>query len=308
MARFADPLLLRPALAFDALERALEALGYQRDATRSRSPELVPGEPELAGFHHSSGAALAYTHNPALGLRVLEPREITRAEWLRLERCLPVLERAERRALLASAQPGELVLGMLASELLRDPEPRQRIGELRQHADPIVAQAAARVFAALAPAAEAREKALALLAVLCAELRPLLLSLPALSAVELARRLQPEPADYAAVFDAASAEPARAAYAAFWAEPPRIEPDPGADVLRVYGAAAGMLLADNELSFHFPGGYRQVAHRLRPEQIWFAWRYEKPGARGGLALDGLVLLGGRPAWFPKPYRFLAEPG
>jgi hypothetical protein len=307
MARFADPLLLRPAVAFAEIERELAALGYGRDATSARTRELVPGEPELAGFRHASGTALVYTYNPALGLRVLEPREIARAEWLRLERSLPVLERAERRSLLASSQPSELVLGILASERLQDPEPREAIGRLRQHADPIVARAADKAFVALAPAAEAREKALALAAVLCAQLRPLLESLPALSAAELARQLEAKPADYAAVFEEASVEAARAAYARFWAEQPRIEPDPGAEVLRVYAAAAGMLLGDNELSFHFPGGYRQVAHRLRPERIWFAWRYEKPGERGGLALDGLVVLGDHAAWFPKPYRFLAEP-
>jgi hypothetical protein len=63
-----------------------------------------------------------------------------------------------------------------------------------------------------------------------------------------------------------------------------------------------MLREDNELSQRFPGGYRALAPHLRPERIWFVWRYLQAGEAAGMRYDGLVRLPDRWIWFPKPYR------
>ncbi len=81
-------------------------------------------------------------------------------------------------------------------------------------------------------------------------------------------------------------------------------PPAGSD-FRIRIAPAGMLTYDNELSRHFPGGYRTVAVLLNPHRTWVAWKVIAPGHSAGMAYDGLVWLDDHWVWFPKPYRVLA---
>lgn len=68
---------------------------------------------------------------------------------------------------------------------------------------------------------------------------------------------------------------------------------------------AAMLGAENELSCHFPGGYRKIAAHLDPQRVWVAWKYRRPGESSGMAFDGLVRVDDHWAWFPKPYRVVS---
>jgi hypothetical protein len=67
-----------------------------------------------------------------------------------------------------------------------------------------------------------------------------------------------------------------------------------------------MLRSPNQLSRHFPGGYRAIAGYLRAERVWLCWRYAAHGAERGTLYDGLVQLEGRWLWCPKPYRVVGE--
>jgi hypothetical protein len=119
---------------------------------------------------------------------------------------------------------------------------------------------------------------------------------------------RPEPEDYARVFVPDAAERARAAYQVVWLTAPRPQPNQGQSEVLVFGAPAGLLTDDNELSRRFPNGYRSIAHLLDRHQIWLAWKYVVPGASSGMSYDGLVWLDGRFAWFPKPWRVLGDRG
>ncbi|NUP12055.1 MAG: hypothetical protein HOW73_38915 [Polyangiaceae bacterium] len=303
---FSDPIVLQPEVDFRRLSVALASLGYERDAAGAIVREPEPVEPEQAGFHHDSGAELTYTYNPIVRLRVLSPRGTSRGEWLKLERGLTCLSRSDHTKLLESDDPQALLLGLFAADLLEEPAFFERALQLRSHGERAVAEVAAKVSASLESHARARSKALELMGVLCAQMCPMLSMLPVKSSQDLATALEPRPEDYAAVFEPEAVERARVSYRSFWRGNPRIEPAASASVLRVSGAPAGMLLRDNELSFQFPTGYRDVAHLLVPSRVWMTWGYETPGESSGLELDGLVVLGSRTVWFPKPFRYLAH--
>ena len=73
----------------------------------------------------------------------------------------------------------------------------------------------------------------------------------------------------------------------------------------VIAAAYSEDFAENsERAQAFPGGYRSVAHHLRPGVIWVCWEFIAPGRDAGVSFDGLVRIDGRWAWFPKPWKVL----
>ncbi|MEZ4236754.1 MAG: hypothetical protein R3F59_11480 [Myxococcota bacterium] len=135
--------------------------------------------------------------------------------------------------------------------------------------------------------------------------RQLLLDVRTGDAVALTRALKPTSADYAAYFDAASAEKAEAAYEALWSDPKAvISADPENTELKLSSATTEELLAQGEAASAFPGGYREAAAHLQPGLTVYRWKYTKPGEDLGMAYDGLVYLNGHWAWFPKPWKVL----
>ena len=125
---------------------------------------------------------------------------------------------------------------------------------------------------------------------------------------EVAVALQPRDEDYAAVFVGEAAATARAGFAALWAAPPRGLGKPGQTEVRAFALLAEALRNDSDLSREFPGGYRGIADKLSPGQVWLRFKFVPPGGSTGMAYDGLVWLEGRWAWFPKPWRFLGADG
>lgn len=119
--------------------------------------------------------------------------------------------------------------------------------------------------------------------------------------------MRPRAEDFARVFRPEVAEAARAAYEKLWRSPPELDRlDSGQLTLRVDASPAGMLAEENELSNHFPGGYRALAPYLIPDRIWFVWRYVRVGEKSGMRYEGVVMLDDRWVWFPKPYRVIGE--
>ncbi len=136
------------------------------------------------------------------------------------------------------------------------------------------------------------------------QVQPLLEALADNPGATLLQTLRPRPGDAALAFTPTHAAAFAEAAERMWAAGPRLSAaTPGSRVV-CHVAPAGMLADDNELSRHFPGGYRALAAELQPQRVWVAWKVIAPGARDGMAYDGLVWLDDHWAWFPKPFRWL----
>lgn len=155
--------------------------------------------------------------------------------------------------------------------------------------------------------AAAGADALAAIAVIKAQLEPLVRALAADRAGDVLRTVRPRPDDYAKAFRAPLAAAAAQEFAKLWAEPLSLRhPRPEQSQLLLDLAPAGMLASDNELSNRFPGGYQTLAPHLVPHRVWARWKLVRPGETVGMAYDGLVWLDDHWAWFPKPYRVLSK--
>ena len=120
------------------------------------------------------------------------------------------------------------------------------------------------------------------------------------------QKLRPRTEDYAQVFVPEVVEKARQGYQEVWEEFPFPQAKPGQTEILVALGKAEELLSPSGIGEIFPGGYRQIAHYLLPDKIWLTWKYVKPGESSGMSYDGLVWLEERFAWFPKPWRILAD--
>ena len=150
----------------------------------------------------------------------------------------------------------------------------------------------------------ARQAALVLAEALRIVVEPLLLALHGDASAECLAALHPQAGDAARVFGPELAEIAESSFAAQWPQAPAVTRLKGSHRLQIHVAPAGMLLEDNELSRHFPGGYRRLAAHLAPQRVWVAWKVIERGASSGMAYDGLVWIDDHWAWFPKPFRVL----
>jgi hypothetical protein len=155
------------------------------------------------------------------------------------------------------------------------------------------------------PEGDSRDQALQVLAVLQAQVTPLLEALSRTGDPQLLAAVKPRDSDFELVFtNPEVAARARAIHAEEWTRHARPQPlRPEFSRLHVHVAPAGMLAFDNELSWHFPRGYRALAPNLNPHRVWVCWKYTRPNeTSGGMSYDGLVWCDDHWAWFPKPYR------
>jgi hypothetical protein len=302
-------LVLVPACGFAELSERLFRSGWQ--CVASAAHPLVPGEPEHAVFERDDQERIHYTFNPVCQLRVLEiARELdpaTRAS-------LPRVDSAEVESWLTSADERILLRGVLAARLMPDAALIERVESLRKHPRAAIAQAAARVSEEIhavdghgQTGTNARSQALGIIEILKAQVAPLLQALSQDYTGVVLNTVKPMDADYAKAFVGAAAESARQAYDAIWKQAGDMQyPESTQTQLICDIAPAGMLAYDNELSRRFPGGYRSIAHLLDPHRVWVRWKYVRPGETAGMAYDGLAWLDDHWAWFPKPYRVLAQ--
>jgi len=119
-------------------------------------------------------------------------------------------------------------------------------------------------------------------------------------------KLRPQAGDFARVFKSDAVNKAIEGYNLMWNAPPPSFGKAGQTEILTRACDAESLANENEFSDAFPGGYRKIAHLLQPGLVWVAFKFVEPGRSQGMAYDGLVRLGDRWAWFPKPWRFLAE--
>jgi hypothetical protein len=93
---------------------------------------------------------------------------------------------------------------------------------------------------------------------------------------------------------------------ALWSALPAVLAGPSQTTVAAFACRAGDLATDHASSREFPGGYRRIAHKLRPELVWVRFAFREPGGSAGTSYDGLVWLSGRWVWFPKPWRVLDD--
>ncbi|MFZ4701381.1 MAG: hypothetical protein ACOYMG_15125 [Candidatus Methylumidiphilus sp.] len=150
-----------------------------------------------------------------------------------------------------------------------------------------------------------RDRALASIEILREQVTPLLRALSHDRSGDILQAVRPRDEDYAKVFAASVSEFVKEAYTKIWEQSAgKPFPDSAQTQLVCHIAPAGMLTEDNELSLHFPGGYRAVARLLNPHRVWVRWKFCRPGESIGMAYDGMVWIDDHWAWFPKAYRVL----
>ena len=108
------------------------------------------------------------------------------------------------------------------------------------------------------------------------------------------------------MFVADSVRRAASGYEQLWRQLPEIPFKITQTQLRIFTAWSQDFAALDARAVAFPGGYRSIAAQLLPDVSWAAWEVIEAGATDGILFDGLVAIGDRFAWFPKPWRILSD--
>lgn len=128
---------------------------------------------------------------------------------------------------------------------------------------------------------------------------------PGADRAALSRRLQPQPADYKAVFEGEAAQKAEAMYKPVWeAGKIVLEGKPGQTELTLVSATTEDLQSGAGNAREFPGGYKKIAPSLKKGLVFYRFKFVEPGKDLGMAYDGLVHVNGHFVLFPKPWRML----
>jgi hypothetical protein len=298
-----------PQFRFVQLDERLKSLGFARDVSvQPITPDILPGERELAAWTRGN-ERLTYTFNPVVSLRVIDGSGLAAGDMEAICRQLPLVDANAIGPMLADDDSRRVLLGLLAARILRTQELAPLVVPLTFHDEPVIRHAAAETVEALAfgVGATPKEKALTIMQSLAQRAIQPLSALVGPDGPRQVESMRPRAEDFARVFRADVAGAVRAAYEELWRDPPRMKRlESGELTLKVDAAPAGMLSEDNELSRHFPGGYRALAPYLLSDRIWFVWRYLQAGDEAGMRYDGVVMIDDRWVWFPKPYRVVGE--
>lgn len=296
-----DPsLFVKPEVPFSQIAAAMAALGW------TAAPDEPAPEPAHAGWSwRGRRPVVHYSWDPSVGLRLLDVGSAPPAMRAAIAQALPLLHPGEVEAMLQVADTPRVLLALRAAREAERLELVAAIAALRAHGDPAVARAAAEAHEELRRKAEIRVKATILMRGLVSQTQPLLRDLAGGDPARV-EALRPRPEEVARLFHPEVAQAAVTAYEALWRDPPRVRVGAEATEIDATAAPAGMFRSKNELSWAFPGGYRQIAGWLEPSRVWLCWRYRRPGATTGMSYDGLVWTGARWVWCPRPYRILEE--
>lgn len=119
----------------------------------------------------------------------------------------------------------------------------------------------------------------------------------------LTKQLRPSKADYDAVFESDLATAADAVYTPAWDGGQMvIAPKEGQTELKLSSATSEELKSWTGGASEFPGGYKDVAAKLKPGLKLYRFKFVKPGEDLGMAFDGLSYVNGNWRIFPKPWR------
>ena len=123
----------------------------------------------------------------------------------------------------------------------------------------------------------------------------------------LSKQLRPTTADYAEVFDPDLATKLEALYSPAWdAGQLVIAPKPGQSEVKLFSASSDEMKSWTGTAADFPGGWKQVAPKLKPEITIYRFKFVEPGKDVGMAFDGLTFVNGKWRIFPKPWRAMEK--
>ena len=133
---------------------------------------------------------------------------------------------------------------------------------------------------------------------------------PGADQAALWRELAPRDEDYAKVFVGEAVTKARAYYADVWKQTDgegvkKVRKDEQTELL-LWAASGTQLDRMEGDASHFPGQYGRIAHQLNPDLVFYAFRFQEPGASWGMSFDGLVFVNDRWVIFHKPWRALRD--
>jgi hypothetical protein len=123
----------------------------------------------------------------------------------------------------------------------------------------------------------------------------------------LSKQLRPTTADYAAVFDPDLSTKLEALYGPAWeAGQLVLTPKPGQSELKLFSATSDEMKSGTGTAAEFPGGWKQVAAKLKPGLKIYRFKFVEPGKDLGMAFDGLIYVNGNWRIFPKPWRAMEK--
>ncbi len=117
--------------------------------------------------------------------------------------------------------------------------------------------------------------------------------------------LRPCQAEIAEVFVPDVVEAVVSGYERLWGNDPLWPTAPTETEVEIEIARAFDFRSTNPMPL-FPNGYRAVAAFLQSDLPWVAWRFHSPQRAGGTRFDGVVLVGERFCWCPRPWKVLPE--
>ena len=121
----------------------------------------------------------------------------------------------------------------------------------------------------------------------------------------LTRPLRPTRADLEAIFDADLAAKLDAMYGpAFDSGQLVIAPKPGQTGVTIASATSDEIKSGTGAAIELPGGWREVANKMKPGVRIYRFKFVEPGKDAGMAFDGLVYVNGNWRIVPKPWRAL----
>ena len=130
---------------------------------------------------------------------------------------------------------------------------------------------------------------------------------PGANHATLSKQLRPTTADYAEVFDPDLSAKLEALYGPVWdAGQLVIAPKPGQTELKLFSATSDEMKSWTGKAADFPGGWKQVAPKLKPGFTIYRFKFVEPGKDLGMAFDGLIFVNGHWRIFPKPWRALEK--
>jgi hypothetical protein len=130
---------------------------------------------------------------------------------------------------------------------------------------------------------------------------------PGADCAALSKQLRPTSGDIANVFEPDLASKLDAAYQPAWdAGKLVIAPKPGQTEVKVFSATSDEMKSWKGAAADFPGGWKEVAAKLKPGLKIYRFKFVEPGKDLGMAFDGLIYLNGHWRIFPKPWRAIGS--
>ncbi len=127
---------------------------------------------------------------------------------------------------------------------------------------------------------------------------------PKTDRVALTKALQPDSADYKAIFEGDAAAKAEESYKKLW-NAPSFEGIGGQEdqtEVLLWAIPTEDIAAWNEKAKDLPGGYERIKDKLKKGLVVYRFKFVKPGSKLGTANDGLIFVNGHWVFVPKPWK------